>query len=82
VWVDKNNYLVHQTFYYDFDGELFKTISNRKFQKLDEENGKYMVTHMLAENLSNKRTSEMVMDKIAKTVPKETYFTVAYLERE
>ena len=32
-WVDKNNYLVHQTHYYDFDGELFKTIIQQGIQE-------------------------------------------------
>ncbi|MFH0758722.1 MAG: MMPL family transporter [Bacteroidota bacterium] len=81
-WVDKNSYLVHQTHYYDFDGELFKTISNREFKLLDDEKGAYMVTHMLALNHSNKRSSEMVMKQIAVTPTKESYFTVAYLEKQ
>ncbi len=82
LWVDKNNYLVHQTHYYDFDGELFKTITNKKFRKLDEGKGTYMVTHMYALNHSNNRSSEMIMDQLAVTPTKSSYFTVAYLEKE
>ncbi len=81
-WVDKNSYLVHQTRYFDFDGELFKTIENKEFKKLGEERDSYMVTHMLALNHSNKRSSEMVMKQIAVTPTKESYFTVAYLEKQ
>lgn len=81
-WVDKNSYLVHQTHYYDFDGELFKTIVHKEFKKLDEGNGKYMVTHMQAVNHSNQRSSEMVMEQVAVTPTNKTYFTVAYLEKE
>ncbi len=81
-WVDKNNYLVHQTLYYDFDEELFKTIENREFKKLDEAEGKYMVTHMYAMNHSKNRSSEMRMDQVAVTSTNEAYFTVAYLEKE
>jgi len=81
-WVDQNNYLVYQTLYYDFDGELFKTITNKEFKKLEESGGKYMVTHMLASNYSNNRSSEMVMDQVAVTSTSKSYFTVAYLERE
>ena len=81
-WVDKDNYLVHKTLYYDFDGELFKTITNKEFKKLEEGEGKYMVTHMYASNHSNNRSSEMVMDKVAVTSTSKSYFTVAYLERE
>ncbi len=81
-WVDKDNYLVHKTLYYDFDGELFKTITNKEFKKLEEGEGKYMVTHMYASNHSNNRSSEMVMNKVAVTSTSKSYFTVAYLERE
>lgn len=81
-WVSKNNYLVHRTRYYDFDGELFKTIRNEEFRELDREHDRYMVTHMLAENHENGRSSEMVMNRIALTSPDESYFTVAYLEKE
>ena len=81
-WVDKNSYLVHQTHYYDFDGELFKTIVHKEFKKLDDGNGKYMVTHMQALNQSNQRSSEMIMEQVAVTPTDKTYFTVAYLEKE
>ncbi len=80
--VDKKSYLVHQTYYFDFDGELFKTISNKEFKMLDKEDGKYMVTHMLAINHSNNRGSEMVMEQVAVTPTNKSYFTVAYLEKE
>jgi hypothetical protein len=79
--VDKNSYLVHRTRYFDFDGELFKTISNREFRKLDDVRDTYMVTQMHALNHSNKRSSEMVMEQIAVTATKESYFTVACLEK-
>ncbi|HER09977.1 MAG TPA: outer membrane lipoprotein-sorting protein [Bacteroides sp.] len=81
-WVDKNNYLVHKTEYHDFDGELFKTIENRTFKELDPEHHKYMVTHMTAQNHSNDRSSEMVMEKVAMTATDPSYFTVSYLEKE
>ncbi len=80
--MDKNSYLVHQTLYYDFDGELSKTIENREFQKLDEGEGKYMVTRMFANNHSKERSSEMIMDQVAVTSTNKDYFTVAYLEKE
>jgi len=81
-WVDKNNYLVHKTEYHDFDGEMFKTIENREFKELDPVNHKYMVTHMTAQNHSNDRSSEMVMEKVAVTPTDPSYFTVSYLEKE
>ncbi len=82
LWVDKNSYLVHRTRYFDFDGELFKTISNKAFRKMDDAKGSYMVTHMHALNHSNMRSSEMVMEQVAVTPTKESYFTVAYLEKQ
>ena len=81
-WADKNSYLVHQTRYFDFDDELFKTISNLEFRKLDDAKDSYMVTRMHALNHSNRRSSEMVMEQIAVTPAKEAYFTVAYLEKQ
>ena len=81
-WVDKNTYLVHRTEYDDFDGELFKTIENRDFRELDPSKNKYMVTHMTAQNHSNDRSSEMVMEKVALTATDPSYFTVSFLEKE
>jgi hypothetical protein len=80
-WIDKNTYLVYRIDYFDFDGELFKTISNREFRKLEEQNGSYMVTNMYVENRSNNRSSEMVMNQVEVTEPRQDYFTVAYLEK-
>ena len=79
--VDKNSYLVYRIEYFDFDGELFKTISNREFKKLDELKGSYMVTNMYAQNHSNKRSSEMIMNQVEITSANSSYFTVAYLEK-
>jgi hypothetical protein len=80
-WVNKNSYLVHRTNYFDFDGELFKTITNSAFKELDDAKGSYMVTEMKAVNHSNSRTSEMIMEQVAVTATKASYFTVAYLEK-
>ena len=81
-WVDENNYLVHQIYYFDYDGEMFKSIINSDFKKLDKEKGRYMVTGMKAINHQNKRSSEMVMEQVAVTPTNESYFTVAFLEKE
>jgi hypothetical protein len=37
---------------------------------------------MEAMNHSNNRSSEMVMEQVAVTATKPTYFTVAFLEKE
>ncbi len=81
-WVDKNTYLAQEINYYDFDGDLFKTIVHKEFKKLEDQGGKYMVTRMEAMNHQNNRSSEMVMNKVAVTATKPDYFTVAYLEKE
>ena len=80
-WIDKNTYLVYRIEYFDFDAELFKTISNKEFKMLDELNGKYMVTSMYAMNHQTKRSSEMVMKQVEITTANKNYFTVAYLEK-
>lgn len=80
-WIDKNTYLVYRIDYFDFDGELFKTISNREFKMLDKAKGAYMVTNMNAKNHSNKRSSDMIMKQVEVSTPNEDYFTVAYLEK-
>jgi outer membrane lipoprotein-sorting protein len=80
--IDKNNYLAYRTEYFDGNGDLYKTITNRNFQLLDTENQKYMVTRMEAVNHSNRRSSEMVMEEVAAIPTRESYFTVAYLEKE
>ncbi len=81
-WIDKNNYLVLQTEYYDFEGEVFKTIRHNEFRELDETGQKYMVTNMEAINNNNNRSSQMVMEQVAVTPTSKDYFTVAYLENE
>ena len=80
-WIDKNSYLVYQIAYFDFDNELFKTISNKEFKKMDDEIGSYMVTNMIALNHSNKRSSEMIMKQVEVTTTDASYFNVAYLEK-
>ena len=81
-WVDKKSYLVLEICYYDFDDELFKTITHKEFKKLENAEGKYMVIHMEAVNHQNKRRSQMLMNKVAVTATNPDYFTVAYLEKE
>ena len=81
-WIDKNSYLAYRTDYFDGDEEAFKTITNKEFKKLDPVNNRYMVTHMIAVNHGSERSSEIVMEKVEAIPTKESYFTVAYLEKE
>lgn len=80
-WIGKEDHIVRKTEYYDFDGNLMKTIETINFKNLDPANGKYMITEMIASNLQNGRSSRMKMDKIQITNTDENYFTVSYLER-
>ena len=82
LWISKNDYIVRQTDYYDFDGEVFKTITTRSYKMLDAVNKKYMITSMIAENHENGRKSEMLMDRVEQIRTKTEYFTVAYLEKQ
>ena len=81
-WFSKNDYIVQKTDYYDFDNEIFKTILTKSYKVLDKENGKYMITSMVAENLQNGRKSEMKMDRVEQIPTKTDYFTVTYLEKQ
>lgn len=81
-WVDENTYLVYRIHYFDFDGEHFKTINHKGFKELNQEHGRYMVTEMEAINHQNKRRSTMLMEQVAVTSTKPSYFTVAFLEKE
>ncbi|HKK63664.1 MAG TPA: outer membrane lipoprotein-sorting protein [Bacteroidales bacterium] len=79
-WIEKNNYLVQKSEYYDISGELLKTIRMDSY-KIVEGSNKMMVTDMYAENHQNGRSSRMKMDKVQITDTDEYYFTVGYLER-
>ena len=79
-WVDESSFLVYQIYYFDYDGEHFKTITNSDFRELDK--GKYMITGMKAVNHQNNRSSEMLMEQVSVSSTNDSYFTVAYLEKE
>jgi len=79
--INKVDYVVLLNEYYNFDGELFKTIATRAYTRVDAQKGRYMVTDMIANNLRNGRSSVMLMDKIQQTETDESYFTVSWLEK-
>jgi outer membrane lipoprotein-sorting protein len=81
VWVDKNDYIVQRSFYYDFEGEHFKTIETLSYKMLDPAGKKFMITEMTAENLQNKRSSRLVMDKVQLADTKDEYFSTTFLEQ-
>ncbi|HCC70168.1 MAG TPA: hypothetical protein DEQ09_03325 [Bacteroidales bacterium] len=60
--LDKNNYLIKKMDFYDSFNELFKTITIDKFEKVSDNH--FIISHMMAENLSNGRSSEIIMSEI------------------
>jgi len=80
-FISKNGYIVRETRYFDYSGELFKIIKTEEITLLDEIKNKSMITRMSANNLASGRNSEMVMDKVAAIATSDAYFTVAYLEK-
>ncbi len=81
-WIDRSSHLVQQVEYYNFADDLFKTIMNHSFVKLDEKEQRYMVEQMEAVNHSSGRSSEMVMEQVQAAPTDPSYFTVSFLERE
>jgi Outer membrane lipoprotein-sorting protein len=79
-YLNMDTYQVRKMDFYNFDGELFKTIEIRSVHSLPE--GKYMVTDMIANNLVTKRRSEITFSNIQDMVRVEdSYFSVQNLER-
>ena len=46
-----------KSLYYDLDGELLKILEAQKFKLIDEQNGKYLATEIIMENMQNGRKS-------------------------
>jgi hypothetical protein len=81
IWIGEADNIVRRSDYYNFDGDLTKTIKTITFKQLEQGKSTYMITEMLATNHENGRSSRMKMDKIQISDTNENYFTVAYLER-
>lgn len=81
IFIAKKDYMQRKAIYYNYDEELWKTLTINKVELVDKENKRYLITDMLMENNLNGRKSIMTMDKFQnnKNV-KEEYFTVTYLE--
>lgn len=79
-YVNMNNYQVQKMEFYNFDGELFKTIEIKSVHEMAD--GKYMIKNMAASNLINGRKSEINFSNIVEQVKvDDTFFTVQNLER-
>jgi len=81
MWIDRERFLTKRSWYFDSSGNHYKTIENTNYQLIDEENGRYMMMSMRAENHSNGRSSEMVLEKVALADSKDAYFSITYLEK-
>lgn len=81
-WINKSNYIMTKSEYYDFDDELHKTLDVLEYRELDPVNHKFIITNMKINNLQNGRSSDMIMNQVQlnQQVP-DKYFTVAYLEK-
>ncbi|MFO7853093.1 MAG: efflux RND transporter permease subunit [Bacteroidota bacterium] len=60
--IKKSNYVVSKMDFYDSFDELFKTILIKDVKEVS--GNKYIISHMTAENFSNGRSSEIVMEDI------------------
>ena len=81
-WVNKSNNILVKSDYFDFENELFKSLSVLEYRELDTVNHKFIVTNMKIDNIRNGRSSNMVMDQVLfNPNVSEKYFTIAYLEK-
>lgn len=82
VWIGKQDFVLRKAEYYDGNDELYKQMICSDIRQMDKSGKKYLATRMEMNNIQNGRKSVMTMDKIQhKPDIKETYFTLAYLER-
>ena len=79
-YINSDNYQVRKMEFYNFDGEIFKTIDIKSMHRTAD--GKYMVKNMVATNLLTGRKSEILFSNIQEQVKvDDTFFTVQNLER-
>ena len=78
--IDKNNYQIKKIELFDHDNRLFKIIEVISIQQGG--NGKYIISEMKAENLTNGRSSVIKFTNISMNTPVEdSVFTFQNLER-
>jgi Outer membrane lipoprotein-sorting protein len=79
-YISMDKYQIQKMEFYNFDGELFKTIDIRSVHPMAD--GKYMIQDMTASNILKNRKSEIVFSNIQEQVKvDDTFFTVQNLER-
>lgn len=78
--ISKDNYTVSRMDFYNSYDELYKTILIEDIKELG--NGSFLISHMTAENFSNGRSSEIIMEEIRSgTAIRDELFNVANLGR-
>ncbi|MEA1888103.1 MAG: MMPL family transporter [Bacteroidota bacterium] len=78
--IKKSNYVVSKMDFYDSFDELFKIILVKDVKEISGD--KYIITHMTAENFSNGRSSEILMEDIRTgTQVRDELFNVTSLGR-
>lgn len=79
-YLKMDKYQVEKMEFYNYDNELFKIIEIKAIHQLPD--GKYMVKDMAAENLLNKRKSEIIMSKIVEGAKvDDSVFSLQNLEK-
>jgi len=79
-YLKMENYQIEKMEFYNSDNELFKIIEIRAVHQLPD--GKYIVMDMAAENLLNKRKSEILMSKIVEGAKvNDSVFSLQNLEK-
>ncbi len=79
-YISMDKYQVKKMEFFNFDGELFKTIEIKSIHPMTD--GKYMIQEMIASNLVTNRKSEIIFSNIDDQVKvDDTFFTVQNLER-
>jgi len=79
-YIKMDKFQIEKMEFYNFDNELFKIIEIRATHQLSD--GKYIIKEMVAENILNKRKSEIVMSKIIEgAMVDESVFSLQNLEK-
>jgi outer membrane lipoprotein-sorting protein len=79
-YIDKDSYRITKIEFFNFDNQVFKVLEVKSVHPLP--GGKYMIKDMIASNLLNNRTSEIVFNNIRDGVAiDDSFFSVQNLER-
>lgn len=79
-YIDKDSFRITKIEFCNFDNEVFKVLEIKSVHPLP--GGKYMIKDMIASNLLNSRTSEIVFNNIRDGVAiDDSFFSVQNLER-